>query len=184
MTSGASTLIRLLSPGWNSRPLETFQTLEFITLLLFVPWEVPPVWWLFLEVEQMTKMLLRIRGDLEDIEMEDGTGLKPHISPTEKNLSQDTNIPQSLSELSWLFLVEEPILSARMFLWRSMRLRTQNGRNLIPFKDSDTPFGPMTTRQSTCTVDSRTRPQISQRTPSWSLTWLPTSKATHSSCKS
>ena len=48
----------------------------------------------------MTKMLLRIRGDLEDIGMEDGTGLKPHISPTEKNLSQDTNIRQSLSELS------------------------------------------------------------------------------------
>jgi hypothetical protein len=34
----------------------------------------------------MIKMLLRTRGDLEDIEMEDGTGLKPLINPTEKNL--------------------------------------------------------------------------------------------------
>ena len=40
----------------------------------------------------MTKVLLKTRGVLEDIEMEDGIGLKLLINLMEKNLWQDINI--------------------------------------------------------------------------------------------
>jgi hypothetical protein len=48
----------------------------------------------------MIKMLLRILGDLDAIEMEDGTGLKLLINQTEKSHWQDINIRLFSLELS------------------------------------------------------------------------------------
>ena len=69
-----------------------FQTSEFITPPLFVPWEVQPVRWLSSVEEQTTKMLLRTLGVSEDTEMEDGIGSKPLINRTEKSHWLDINI--------------------------------------------------------------------------------------------
>lgn len=62
-----------------------YQVLESIILQLFVQWVVQLVWWLFLEVELVIKARLKILGVLEDIEMEDGIGLKLHINQIVKN---------------------------------------------------------------------------------------------------
>lgn len=48
----------------------------------------------------MIKMLSKIHGASEDIEMEDGTGSKLHTNQMEKNPLPDINTQLFLSELS------------------------------------------------------------------------------------
>jgi hypothetical protein len=47
-----------------------------------------------------------------------------------------------------------------MSLWRSMKLKTLNGKNLIQFKDLGTQFGQLITKQFLCMEDLKMKLQI------------------------
>ena len=106
---GALVLKKLHSHGLNSIVEEKLLKLEFIILLLYVKQEVPQEWWYVLVVGQLIKVVFLILGVWEDIEMEDGTGLKLLIRTNQKDQFQDINIQLYFWDLWWWLLVVEQI---------------------------------------------------------------------------
>ena len=98
---GALVLRKRHSHGLNSIAEEKLHKLEFITLLLCAKQEVPQEWWYVLEVEQLIKVVFLILGVSEDIEMEDGTGLKLHTRIKQKVLYPDINIQHYFWDRLW-----------------------------------------------------------------------------------
>lgn len=109
------------------------------------------------------KSLLMTLGDLEDIEMEDGIGLKLHTSHPVSNPCPDTNTELSLSVLSCLSSEVEPTLSVRLSTWKLTRPKAQNGKSSSPKQELDIKSGSVT-QVSICMVDSKMRLQTSQPT--------------------